>query len=75
MQEKKHGVERLLRAIEQNIDDRNIHTLATLLNYHEPQLKQDIEAIANVTVLNKDEVPEEQCACHQCGQKCLTSNS
>lgn len=58
MQENKHGVERLLRAIEQNIDDSNINTLAALLNYHEPQLKQDIEAIANVTVLNKSEVPE-----------------
>ncbi len=58
MQEKKHGVERLLKAIEQNIDDNNINTLAALLNYHEPQLKQDIEAIANVTVLNKSEVPE-----------------
>ncbi|WP_026657754.1 hypothetical protein [Butyrivibrio sp. AC2005] len=59
MQENKHGVERLLRAIEQNIDDSNINALAALLNYHEPQLKQDIEAIANVTVINKSEVPEE----------------
>lgn len=55
MQEKKHGVERLLNAIQQNIDDNNIGTLARLLNYHEPQLKQDIEAIALVKISNKDE--------------------
>ena len=54
MQERKHGVERLLRAIEQNIDDSNISTLAKLLNYHEPQLKEDIAAIKLVTVENKD---------------------
>lgn len=53
MQEKKHGVERLLRAIEQNIDDNNISTLARLLNYHEPQLKEDIEAIKLVEVIDK----------------------
>lgn len=58
MQENKYGVERLLNAIYQNIDDNNISTLARILNYHEPQLKQDIEAIANVTVLNKSEVSE-----------------
>lgn len=55
MQERKEGVKRLLRAIEQNIDDTNISTLARILNYHEPQLKQDIEAIPFVTVSNKDE--------------------
>ena len=55
MQERKYGVERLLRAIEQNIDDSNLNTLAKLLNYHAPQLKEDIEAIHMVTVLNKDE--------------------
>ena len=54
MQERKHGVERLLRAIEQNIDDNNISTLAKLLNYHEPQLKEDIEAIKLVTIENKE---------------------
>ena len=54
MQERKHGVERLLRAIEQNIDDSNISTLAKLLNYHELQLKEDIAAIKLVTVENKD---------------------
>ena len=59
MQEKKNGVKRLLRAIEQNIDDSNIETLARLLNYHTPQLREDIEAISLVTVLNKDELPEE----------------
>lgn len=55
MQERKYGVERLLRAIDQNIDDHNISTLARLLNYHEPQLKEDIEAIRLVEVVNKDE--------------------
>lgn len=59
MQEKKNGVKRLLAAIEQNIDDNNISTLAKLLNYHEPQLKQDIEAIKLVEVLNKEELPEQ----------------
>lgn len=58
MQEKKYGVKRLLAAIDQNIDENNIHALATLLNYHESQLKQDIEAIKLVTILNKDEVIE-----------------
>ena len=59
IQEKKNGVKRLLAAIEQNIDDNNIGTLAKLLNYHEPQLKQDIAAIELVEVLNKDELPEQ----------------
>lgn len=55
MQEKKNGVKRLLSAIEQNIDDNNIGTLARLLNYHEPQLKEDIEAIRLVEVINKED--------------------
>lgn len=55
MQEKKQGVERLLRAIQQNIDDNNISVLARILNYHEPQLKEDIEAIKLVTISNKDD--------------------
>ena len=50
MQEKKAGVKRLLNAIEQNIDDRNIEILAKLLNYHIPQLRIDIEAISLVTI-------------------------
>jgi hypothetical protein len=54
MQERKQGVERLLNAIYQNIDDNNISTLARLLNYHEPQLKEDIEAIKLVTISNKE---------------------
>lgn len=54
MQEKKYGVKRLLQAIEQNIDDSNIGTLAKLLNYHEPQLKEDIEAIKLVEIINKE---------------------
>jgi hypothetical protein len=58
MQEKKNGVKRLLSAIEQNIDDNNIHVLASLLNYHEPQLKEDIDAIRLVTIMNTDEIDE-----------------
>ena len=54
MQEKKHGVERLLNAIYQNVDDNNISTLARILNYHEPQLQEDIEAIKFVKVVNKE---------------------
>lgn len=60
MQERKHGVNRLLKAIEQSIDDNNIHTLARILNYHEPQLKEDIEAIKFVEVLNKDDIENEK---------------
>lgn len=58
MQEHKRGVERLLRSIENNIDDNNIHVLAGLLNYQEQQLREDIDAIRNVSVLNKDEIEE-----------------
>ena len=58
MQEKKQGVVRLLRSIENNIDDSNIHVLAGLLNYQEQQLREDIDAIRNVSVLNKDELEE-----------------
>ena len=58
MQEKKNGVKRLLNSINQNIDDNNIEILARLLNYHTPQLREDIEAISMITVLNKDELPE-----------------
>ncbi len=58
MQEKKQGVVRLLRSIENNIDDNNIHVLARLLNYQEQQLREDIDAIRNVSVLNKDEIEE-----------------
>ena len=54
MQESRIGVERLLNAIYQNIDDSNISILANILNYHEPQLKEDIEAIKLVTISNKD---------------------
>ena len=56
MQEEKQGVERLLNAIYQNIDDSNISTLARLLNYHEPQLKEDIAAIKLVTIENNEEI-------------------
>lgn len=54
MQEGAAGVKRLLWAIIQNIDDSNIKTLAKLLNYHEPQLRQDIEAIGLVTIADKE---------------------
>ena len=52
MQEGVAGVRRLLRTI-QNADDHNIKTLAKILNYEEKQLKQDIEAISKVNVLDK----------------------
>lgn len=55
MQERKNGVKRLLRAIEQNIDDNNINVLARLLNYDARQLKDDITAISMVTIENKGE--------------------
>lgn len=55
MQERKNGVKRLLRAIQDHATDANIKTLAKLLDYHEPQLREDIEAIRLVKVLNKDE--------------------
>ena len=55
MQEGKHGVERLLNAIDQNIDENNIHVLARILNYHEPQLKQDIEAIRLIKVIDRED--------------------
>lgn len=58
MQERKNGVKRLLNAIEQNVTDENIHVLAELLNYHEPQLREDIEAIKEVAVLNWEEIEE-----------------
>ena len=54
MQEGKSGVKRLLRAIENNIDDSNREQLARLLNYYEPQLKEDIEAIAHVRIADTD---------------------
>ena len=55
MQEGKHGVERLLNAIDQNIDENNINVLARILNYHEPQLKQDIEAIRMIKVIDRED--------------------
>ena len=56
MQERKQGVKRLLTSIEQNIDSSNIQQLAKILNYHEPQLQEDIEAIKLVEIINKDEL-------------------
>ncbi len=56
MQERQRGVKRLLAAIQQNISSDNIHALAGLLNYHEPQLKQDIEAISFVTIVNTEDM-------------------
>lgn len=54
MQEGAVGVKRLLGAIYQNADEYHIKALARLLNYYEPQLKQDIEAIALVEVKNRE---------------------
>lgn len=54
MQEGAAGVKRLLGAIYQNADEYHIKALARLLNYYEPQLKQDIEAIALVEVKNRE---------------------
>lgn len=55
MQEKKQGVKRLLKSIYQNIDESNITILSEILNYHEPQLREDIEAINFVDVIDRDE--------------------
>lgn len=54
MQEGAAGVKRLLGAIYQNADEYHIKALARLLNYHEPQLKQDIEAISLVDITDKE---------------------
>lgn len=54
MQEGAAGVKRLLGAIYQNADEYHIKALARLLNYHEPQLKQDIEAIRLVEVKDRE---------------------
>lgn len=54
MQEGAAGVKRLLSAIYQNTDEQRIKVLAQLLNYHEPQLKQDIEAIRLVEITDKE---------------------
>ncbi len=54
MQEGAAGVKRLLGAIYQNADEYHIKALARLLNYHEPQLKQDIKAISLVDITDKD---------------------
>lgn len=54
MQEGAAGVKRLLSAIYQNTDEQRIKVLAQLLNYHEPQLRQDIEAIRLVEIKNKE---------------------
>lgn len=54
MQEGAAGVKRLLSAIYQNTDEQRIKVLAQLLNYQEPQLRQDIEAIRLVEIKNKE---------------------
>ena len=56
MQEKKHGSERLLWAMYRQVDDHKLDVLAKLLRYDKEQLKQDIEAVQYVTVLNSDEI-------------------
>ena len=58
MQEKKNGVKRLLNAIQNNIDEHNIETLAKLLNYHLPQLREDIDGISFVEILDKNELKD-----------------
>ena len=55
MQEEKHGVIRLLGAIQRNIDDSNIERLAHLLNYYPPQLEEDIRAIDGVMIMDREE--------------------
>lgn len=55
MQERKQGVKRLLNSIYQNVDDGNIKVFAQILNYDESQLKQDIEAIKLVEIVNKED--------------------
>ena len=55
MQEGAKGVERLLNAISNEIDDSKIETLAWLLHYHIPQLKEDIEAIKMIKISDKEE--------------------
>lgn len=47
------NVKRLLGAIERNIDKDNLEVLAKLLNYHAPQLQEDIEAIKYINVTEK----------------------
>lgn len=54
MQEGAAGVKRLLGAIYQSADEYHIKALARILNYHEPQLRQDIEAINLVNVTDKE---------------------
>ena len=56
MQEKKHGSERLLWAMYRQVDDHKLDVLAKLLRYDKEQLKQDIEAVQYITVLNSDEM-------------------
>lgn len=53
MQEGAAGVKRLLRTI-QNADESTVKELARLLNYHEPQLKQDIESISLAEITDKE---------------------
>lgn len=54
MQEGKRGVERLLNSIYQNISENEIDKLAQLLNYVPGQLKEDIQAIPTVKVIDKE---------------------
>lgn len=55
MKEGKKGVQRLLRAISEQIDDENAQILAWLLHYHQPQLMDDIASIKDIEIIDKGE--------------------
>lgn len=55
MQERSAGVKRLLRAIQDNADDSGLRVLSKVLNYHMPQLVEDIQAIRLVEVVDKED--------------------
>ncbi len=60
MYELKSGTERLARALhDASFSDAQLKRLARILNYHEPQLGDDIRAMYDRCVMNK-EVPKEQ---------------
>lgn len=55
MIEGKRGVQRLLRAIYNNIDEHNVKALSYLIHYDVRQLMDDIESINLVKVVGKEE--------------------
>lgn len=58
MKEGKKGVQRLLRALSEQIDEENAQILAWLLHYHQPQLMDDIASIQDIEIINKGEKSE-----------------